>query len=617
MAKMVLPMLNASSGQPMTTEEMDRSPYSQGIRQLAEILARKSPDQLVAEAARPVLETSASRVTPRQAVQKDRLKLPLLMRLRRTPVYGQVGIADADLSARERKILVQWARSNFPIDPHASLRPSVLLRALLSSKLSRGESEPVVGGVKPPASAMSSLDALVELGLLTPVARKVLEVVAGAKQQRRAPNLSRVHFHYNGHTTEAMFPLFPTLNAAGLARGSLNGSSFSGTGPMALVMNLSVNGSAHHQGTYNDAYVKEVLERSARQAAAAGHTLIVDKGGPLAHSTDETVLRMIEEGTIRFVVHNSDDLAALQELKKRPCRGPGRGGATLWDRAHMLDLAGAPLKAVEARFIGEENALFAAREVRERWGERVGDHPVYVVGFGLLGQGIADAFARLGMPREQVVIIDDDPKKRALAASLGFSVDDEQRPRPRPARAVAFVATNGAGLSAERIARLADESMIFGVSSAGKGVDLAKLIDGGAKDRVVSERVGALSFDPVARIFADHELTVGRGKKAARALIIAEGAPLNLIEEHWQDRYSVTSAVVTMAVQELAALQAPGGLVAMNPERQAAVEAVLRAEHTLDLRPLDARSGTALERQLLAADLADGFRPRMPVGTAR
>lgn len=598
MAKMILPMLNATSGQPMTTEEMNRSPYAQGIRALAEILARKSPDQLVAEAARPLPEAQASSAQPRQAINQERLQLPLLMRLRRTPVYGQVGIADADISARERKILVQWARSSFPIDPRASLRPSVLLRALLSSKMS------------PKTRA-----ALVELGLLTPVARKVLEVVAGKRSA--SSRLSHVHFHYNGHTTEAMFPLFPTLNAAGLARGSLNGSSFSGTGPMALVMNLSVNGNAHHQGTYSDAYIKELLEKSARQAFAAGHTLIVDKGGPLAHSTDPLVLSMIEAGTIRFVVHNSDDLAALQALKKLPCRGPGARGETLWDRAFMIDLAGAPLKAVEARFIGEEYALFAAREVRERWSGRVGDTPVYVVGFGLLGQGIAEAFARLGMPKEQVVIIDDDPAKRALAVSQGFSAWDEQSPRTRPARAVAFVATNGDGMSAERIQRLAGECMIFGVSSAGKGLNLAKLVEGGAKDQVVSERLGALSFDPVARIFADHRLSFGHGKNATKALVIADGAPLNLIEEHWQDRYSVTSAVVTMAVEELAAQRRPGGLVAMSSARQAAVEAVLKAEGTLEPRPLDARSGSPHERQLLAADLAEGFRPSRPGGPHR
>jgi pyrroline-5-carboxylate reductase len=559
--------------------EVGKTRWGQGLKLLAEILT-PGVDKLVELAAQP----PASSVEPKKKADPDRVRLPLLRRIQPSNVYARFGLDDVHFTEKERKILTAWAKKSFALSANASLRPSLLLMALVRSKVD----------LSTPAG-VSARDTLFELGLLAPFARRMLDSIHESWSKH---DLSKVHFHYNGHASEAMFPLFPMLSAAGVRSGSMNPSSYSGTGAMQSVLNFQLTGRmSHHGGTYSDEYVLKTLESEARQAAANGKILIVDKGGPLAKTQDPYIKDLIRTGGIRFLVHNRDDQAALEKIA---------------GEAFMIDLAGSDMKAIEAQVIGEEYALFGARQMRESFGERIGDHSVYVVGFGLLGEAVAEAHARLGMPREKIVIVENDPEKRKKAAEAGFEVLDEAKVEAseRPERAVVYVATPGAGIDADRLQRLAKKNIVFGVTSAGKAVDLEQLEKSASKKEKIQDRTGARGFDPLVRLFKDQTLVFGSGKNATEALLIADGYPLNLIEEHWPDRFGITASVVALAVLEASALKKAGKKAQpMDEERQKLARKTFEEEGLLTVRALDARSSDPKEQALLEADLA-AFAPK-------
>ncbi len=199
--------------------------------------------------------------------------------------------------------------------------------------------------------------ALRDLRHIHPFADDVLQMLVRDFGTR---HLAKTRFLYNGHSTEAMFPLFPTLHALGIKGASMVGAPQSGSGAMhrLMQMQLSKNEKIVRVEAYSDhrtdksrydAAALQKMKALAEKAAANGEMLIVDKGGLLAHHLDDRLRALIRNGTIRFIVHNKDDVDTLLDLK---------------DEAYMIDVASSPMKALEARIIGEQYALLGMREAR-------------------------------------------------------------------------------------------------------------------------------------------------------------------------------------------------------------------------------------------------------------
>jgi hypothetical protein len=250
------------------------------------------------------------------------------------------------------------------------------------------------------------------------------------------------------------------------------------------------------------------------------------------------------------LIHNSDDRRALE-----PYLG----------EIYAVDVAGSLLKAMEATLIGEQYALLAAREAREKLGAKVKDVNQIVIGAGLLGTAVAEAMARFAAPpdaterelraaRARVVVVDSDENARREAAAHGFTVKSPSE-LSGGEQGVAVVATSAAGLTADTMPHLPRETVVLGLTSAGKGVDVASLrravVDQNGSFRELNGREGAFGVDRFSPRMM-HDLELGWGDR--RLIVANEGFPLNLFEESWSDRFTLTAAAVILGVVTAAKL---------------------------------------------------------------
>ena len=492
----------------------------------------------------------------------------------------------------------------------------------------------------------ATLDALYELRIISPFVRQSLALLAREYPSPQA--LSGVSMVYNGHATQAMTGLFPMLETFGLGRGSMIFSPTSGSLALAPVYRHQVRAvegqvyiphvaptDAHagdleqqrrdplafqpgdapdlspveewepdardSQATQHAKFSVFTIKKLAREAAAEGRVLVVDKGGMLANAADAELKGLIENGTLRFIVHNSDDVKALRALT---------------DKAYMVDLAGGLLKAKESkRVIGEHLALLGAREVRlSGMGRSIREVRPFVVGFGPLGRGIIEAMIRLGYPAEQLTVVETDPHKRAQARALGVCVrsaeEGNDAPALRPDKALVFVATPDVGVSAHNIHQFGKQSLFVGVTSGGKGFDLASLHDAANAEEVVGHRFGGALTGNSTHRYRDLRYQLGQGEQQTEATVVIEGLPLNLNTESWAERYNVTSVAVALATLEAARLTGPG----LHPMPAALEQELLdlyEAAGLDEVRPLEVPFVSPAYRSRetadeLAADLA-GF----------
>jgi hypothetical protein len=512
--------------------------------------------------------------------------------------------SDGDL-----RVLNEWAGSN---DRRAAPNQ---LRALVAERLDGSE------------RGLRARRALSSLGFLNPFSESLLSWLP---QQYRGRPLEGVHFHYNGHMTRAMFPLFPMLHSLGLSGGSATRSGYSGTYPVEGIMNAQLEGPRPkpHQvrteqkkrvGPNGKQSANQWMEKCALDAVARGEMFIADKAANLLSGTpSKALLDAMRAGKIRFLVHNADDHKAL---------------APYLNEIYAVDVAGSLLKSLEAKIIGEQYALLAAREVREKWGVKIAGVPKYVVGFGLLGSSVAEAMARFAAPpgtedpqakraasaasgdgredfaragpedlrayRKKVIVVERDPTAAQKARDLGFTVMSDEP--PKDGRGVVVVASSGVGIDAANAARFPRDTLVLGLTSAGKGIDLGSLRElakqsGGGVEKV-RERTGGYGFDRFEPLtFNDLEVSFS-GRKLT---VINDGFPLNLFDEAWSDRFNVTAAAVALGVVAAVKLDEPG-LHAVPEADSIEVRKLFQAAGLMEPHPLDTHDPAQLAA--LAADM--------------
>lgn len=410
-------------------------------------------------------------------------------------------------------------------------------------------------------------DTLVELKLLHPFVDQVLDLL---RTSGPAFDLTNVRFHYYGHMTRATMSLFQILRGLNLGVGSATRTYYSGTYPVEMVLERQLFADRlekqHVEGIGTEIIsdpkkLRTHIVSEAYEARARGEIFVVDRGGDLVAGgpLGDDVLAMIRQGDIRFVMHNTNDRTALFAFKAQT-------GIEPW----IVDLAGSRIKALEGRVIGEQYALLAQRLVRTKWRTRMGDLPVVVKGFGLLGESVVRALRRLGMPASQITVVEPREDRRLRAAKRGCTVlaQDERRDVPK---SVVFVATAGLCMDAHNVVEFAKETMVIPLTSGGKGVDVESIF--GAHEgnlRTTDSRSGGhRRLDNDSQMFTDVAATLPDGSGSLRTAHLINCArqaanlpyrlyPLNLVEAPWADRFSVTASAVALAVSAAKQMQAPG-----------------------------------------------------------
>jgi hypothetical protein len=498
-----------------------------------------------------------------------------------------IDVDPADFDQGESDALRSWAEKvGLGFDPRYQSGPSdrsvdQLARKLLGARVDLES-----------ARGLATLEAMRETRFLHPFALDTMNVLARDFGTR---HLARTSFVYNGHATEAMFPLFPTLNALGLKRGAMISAPNSGSGAMNRILQLQLTRGEHivrEEATRDHRTDRERSDRAAmakiRQLAEAaaktgdmsapkwnGEILVIDKGGLVASNLDDRMRTLIRKGIVRFLVHNRDDVAAL---------------ASLADEAYMIDISSSAMKGIEAQIIGQQYALLGAREEKSKM--RSEDAHRFVIGAGLIGSNIISGLRDAGCPPDRITVIERDPVQRtkvpALLGGAQCEVRDPSDPiGERPERAIVYIATPGCGFDGSSVHKYGRRSLVLSATSGGKGVDIDSIRDVSWSE-TSSGRLGAsgrrLNFPG---IFADRSfLAHAPDGTITNLTMILEGHPLNLFEESWPDRYGITSAVVAVATAEAAALDRPG-LHPMNPERQDELVKAFIARGLLAIRPLD------------------------------
>jgi hypothetical protein len=427
---------------------------------------------------------------------------------------------------------------------------------LFASRLDLSGPAPYIG--------LRALGAMERMEAFPPLSRTTLDLlVANAAQTRPLQNTELL---YIGHATQAMLPLIPTLEAVGLARAHAVFGPFSGTGAVsgAIDLQLAASGGvvewtslaagapSWRQVALHNAAAVEAITQQARAAAwyrtfdrHRDYHLVIDKGGLIASHLNPELEGYIRDGTLRFVVHNRDDLKALGSLANE-----------VW----AVDLAGSRIKAVEAKLLGQQYALFGAREVRHYWGTRLPNIDVYVVGAGLLGGGTVDALLGMKLSPERITVVEQDAALRAEAEARdmrALSPEELVSRDDRSARALVYVATDGIGVDEANASAFGDEALILGITSGGKGVDMKGLRDRHPEAERVHTRFGGSSPGELFHARNDWQFELGEGERCSKVTVVADALPLNLLDESWPDRFAVTSSAVALATYTAAKLTGP------------------------------------------------------------
>ncbi|MBI5510952.1 MAG: hypothetical protein HY903_19495 [Deltaproteobacteria bacterium] len=484
---------------------------------------------------------------------------PLAEQIIHETADGRVEIS-ASLTAAQRRRLDQWA-AQVGVKSTSATTSERLLAGLLRARPSTCTPE-----------GRATLDAMRDLGLFSGLWPKALTML---QREFGDAALAKRRTFYNGHATFAMASLLPTLRAFGAEECSMWVSNKSGTQTARELLRLEgpdfFRSDSHEDHlAVNDCIYDLLVSKNT--------PLIVDKGRSVVD-----ILRpewkstpFIGDGRVRFVVHNRDDGM----------------GPLMREEGWGVDLANSLVKKLEARFIGEAHALIGAREARTKLGRRIGDTPTVIIGFGLLGEQVARALARLGMPRRQIVVEDTDPAARARAERLGFST---RLPARRPPKAVVYVATADTALNDANAGKYADDCVVIALTSAGKGVKFASPGESTAVYRTANAEV----HDRRLRLPATPQ------NAAAVVHLTTDGQPANLVNPMHHDRFAVTSLAVAAAMLQAGVLTKPG----IEPLRRAVDRGLVKLAWKNGLwepRPLEARPGE--DPADLRLDL-ESFRP--------
>jgi hypothetical protein len=449
-------------------------------------------------------------------------------------------IGPLGLAAHEETAIWSWGQSIGlakifdPRDPTSTLE---LLRNLLTVRIDVDRPE-----------ARPTITALSGLGILPAFTTRMVSLFEAELGKKPIPD--KVHFHYNGHLNPEILSSFIALDVLGMESASISRSNQSGTPPIPKILesrltNASAFGSLERYRTWRTlpsiAPFPDQPDRTLsifdrmRESVARGETFIIDKmsdlfgqrdGGGGAHPDKRAgrgpipsdVMDAMLAGKVRLIVHNRNDRDALDKIDP-----------ALRKRLYGADLSSSRIKAFEADVIGEQYILEAARDVREQFGTRLMDTPVVVVGHGLLGSGLTRALVRLGYPADQIYVRDLDQAKQG-----GFAKIDGRRLE----NAVVFVATPGAGVNAEDLGKFAKRSLVYSITSGGRGIDLDSLRTIDPSPGVVRTRVGGHDFERNApRSFDDLRFQL----PGSETIIAGEGQQVNLIRQAWWERQNAVT----------------------------------------------------------------------------
>jgi hypothetical protein len=249
-------------------------------------------------------------------------------------------------------------------------------------------------------------------------------------------------------------------------------------------------------------------------------------------------------------------------------------------------------------------ALIGAREAREHFSDRIGDLPVFVVGFGLLGEQLARALSRLGMPRDRIAIIDTSAEALERARRLGFATSTGTatgKPEERPEKALVYLATPSVGLDASNAHQFAKSTIAISLVSGGAGFDRKSLdAQSGPKTFVNQTRTASKS------VVADEQLVLRSPHGDVTSLLLIDNP--NLSRDMWVDRFQSTSLGVSGAVQQ-AWYQSGPDVQPLHHGLDLRLVRLLARHGTFRIRPLEARNGE--DPAALVADL-QSFKPSTP-----
>jgi hypothetical protein len=512
------------------------------------------------------------------------------------------GVANLDLRSHEVKLLRQVS-----VDPQRRRPVGELLLRLLSEPLD----------TKTPRG-LRRHQALHDLCLLHPYIDNLRQFLATRLGQN---DLSTVRFFYSGHMTLATLSLFQLLRSLELGGAAAIRSTSSGTFPAQTVIEEMLKTQATSTLGPSDppvgtsAQARERFFAEARLAASEGRMLIADRAGGLLNgdAIPDDIRALMRAGTIRFLMHNSDDRQALQPFAQE---------------AWVVNVAGSLLKAREGRVIGEQFALLAVREAREAWGTRLGEGHVVVKGFGLLGKSVVRALRRLGMPGERITVVEPDRSKHRAAAAMGCRVVADDQPSSHE-RVAIFVATPGTSIDADNAWAYGREALVLAITSAGKGVDVNSIKQAASKPgRIVNARHGVyggladggspsfdLKFhraDTTGENDRDVTLINCSCQQSTAGFHYACDA-LNLREAPWPDRFNATVAAVSLGVVTAMQLAGPG-VWPVDRHLETAALRLYAAAGLSGVRPLDQVAEESYQARY--RDLVS-FTPHAPPAASR
>jgi hypothetical protein len=333
------------------------------------------------------------------------------------------------LTAGDSRVLLEWAAATGQLpDSQQSGRDEIptLLRRLMMVRVDRRTAE-----------GAATFRAWNKLGFLSDFGGRMLPYLDRQLQGEPAHN---IHFHYNGHMTGEVLGMAMGLDWLGLRNMSMSLGAASGVAPVPRILASRItNSTAFKSSSYNTWRTQGSVLPSAQQwllkriraSLITGEIFILDKVRDLltVKPLPNDICNALSRGKIRLIIHNRGDHDALKELPESIQR-------SLW----AVDLSGSRLKKFEAKLIGRQYALLAAREARQRWQAHPKDLPIVIVGNGLLGGGVRSAFEELGISRRQLHIIDTDSSVQLDAEKKGHPA----RMPPPDSKALVFIAPHTA-----------------------------------------------------------------------------------------------------------------------------------------------------------------------------
>ncbi len=405
------------------------------------------------------------------------------VRLSSGPTLDADAFDNAKIDKRHAYRLLCYAKEFF-----ADEAPKTTLADIMN-----GGSELRVGALAPQRAIVDLLTAPLEVDPTTKQgkARKDLREELGINSRlctlalnlmlvsRGAQCLAGCHVIYNGHATGATMPLFPMMQALGLTSGGYRASGYSGDKGARPLFNMVLS---QLMGTPGRDFnlTADRPEDIIAELMTPGIVVVVN-AGPMLKGMDlpRAVLKRIERGDIRFVLHNAADHSAFAELRAKYPKELAK--------ALCIDAANSIPKQMELDLIGAQIVAHGDDASRRHNGAPLKDSVAVIMGLGKMGRSISQQLLGSDLAPENLVVVDNAPSPEtvAWAAARGITIHPEvpeiiaggRRLADQP-HGLVFVATNSeSGLEARHLQHLPSRTSVLNTNSQGQGVDVDGMYD--------------------------------------------------------------------------------------------------------------------------------------------